>query len=153
MKVLGEYEPAIEKVLNQVKESQSRVQSSMMSPRIQNEIISIIGSEILRGIIEDVKKAGFYSIMSDEATAYNEQYLTIGVRYLNIESSQIKEDWISFVKLESADSETIFNTIVKSLEDAGLSLENCLGGAFDGASVMTGRRLCLSFKKKKIFLM
>ena len=96
----------------------------MTSPNTQNELISIIGEAILNGIVKDVKESRKYVIISDETTLNNCQYLTVGVRYVNIKTKSIQEDTLLFCELESATAKSIFFIIVNSLEEAGLSLGN-----------------------------
>ena len=42
--------------------------------------------------------------------------LAIGVRYVNMDSKAVVEEWISFIKMASANSESIFNNIIEELE-------------------------------------
>ena len=54
------------------------------SPQIQNELIEIIGKEILIGIKKKVAKASFFTVLADEATDCTmTQQLVILLRYLD----------------------------------------------------------------------
>ena len=142
LNVIGTWDKTVKDVTDEVESKQrigKRVQASMFSPLIQNQIITIFGEEIKKSIVQDVLEAGHYVIISDEATVHNEQYLTLGLRYLHKKERKIKEDWISFTKMESADAESVFELIKKELKSLGLPIQMCLGAAFDGAAVMTGK--------------
>ena len=54
--------------------------------------------------------------------------LAIGVRYVNMDSKAVVEEWISFIKMASANSESIFNNIIEELEQIRLPVEMCIGG-------------------------
>ena len=57
------------------------------SKRVQNELISILGSQILKTIVNQVKVSGhFFSIIADEAQdCSNSEQLAMVVRYCVIE--------------------------------------------------------------------
>ena len=91
------------------------------SPAIQNEIVDLFASEIIKSIVEEVKEAGMYTFIIDEVTAFNKQYLTICLRYLKPQNRPT-EQFLSYVELGSGDAETIFAHLVEQLEKHGLSL-------------------------------
>ena len=70
MHMLALYEPVVNEILEKVKIARqgkkgSRVQASMTSGKIQNEIVSIIGEAILKDIVKDIKESGKCVIISD----------------------------------------------------------------------------------------
>ena len=46
----------------------------MASKTVQNELNNIIGTSILKGIVDDVKEAGKFVLISDETTLHNTSY-------------------------------------------------------------------------------
>ena len=55
------------------------------SKTIQNELITICGDLIRRHILSDIQRAGFYSVIADEATdVANQEQLAISIRSLVI---------------------------------------------------------------------
>ena len=63
--------------------------ATYLSPRTQNEIISVIGYDVVRAkIISEVKKARFYSIMADEVSSHNEENLSLCLHFVD-ENSEI----------------------------------------------------------------
>ena len=55
-----------------------------MSPLIQNEIIEIIGQDIiLKNLLEEIKAAKLYSIMADEVTSHNKEQLALCARFID----------------------------------------------------------------------
>ena len=107
-----------------------------LSPRTQNEIISVIGYDVVRAkIISEVKKARFYSIMADEVSSHNEEHLPLCLRFVD-ENSEIREEFIAFLKLKRVRAVDITNAIVSCLEGLGLSFNELRGQGYDGASTM-----------------
>ena len=111
-----------------------------LSPRSQNEIINVIGCDVIRArLISEVKKAGFYSIMADEVSCHNVEHLPLCLRFVD-EKSEIREEFVTFLKMERVRAVDITNAIVSCLEGLGLSLNNLRGQGYDGASTMSGEK-------------
>jgi len=51
---------------------------------------------------------------------------------------------------QSADSQTIFDTVTGKLEEFNLKMDGCMSLVLDGASVMTGHRNGLAAKLKEV---
>ena len=70
-----------------------------MSPLIQNEIIEIIGQDIiLKNLLEEIKAAKLYSIMGDKVTSHNKEQLALCARFIN-KNNDVREDFIALVHL------------------------------------------------------
>ena len=60
--------------------------ATYLSPRIQNEIINIIGIKIIQqSTCDKVREAKFFSILADEVTSYNTKIVVICVRFVDKE--------------------------------------------------------------------
>lgn len=100
-----------------------------MSPQTQNEMLEVIGKQIiLRDIVQEMKKARYYSILADEVTSHNTEQLALCVRFVD-ECSSIREEFLSFLKLERITGERIASAIVGMLKDVGIPVENIRGHA------------------------
>ena len=114
--------------------------ATYLSPRIQNEVISIIGNDIiLTDIIDEVKKAVFFSVMADEVSSHNVEHLALCLRFVD-ENCDIREEFVSFVKLDRVRAQDIANSIISTIEGLGLSLNELRGQGYDGASNMSGEK-------------
>lgn len=126
--------------------------ASYMSHRIQNELISTIGSVICNMILKRVNEAECYSLLADETMdiAGIEQ-LSICLKYVTYENNQavIKEDFVGFISLEKLDSESISNKIISNLQEWGLDLNKLVGQGYDGASAMAGHVSGVQKKNKR----
>lgn len=120
--------------------------ATYLSPRSQNDIISVIGYDIiLANIVFEVKKARFYSILADEVSSHNVEHLPICVRFVDSEN-HIREDFVAFIKMERVRAVDITDAIVRCIENLGLSLSDLRGQGYDGASTMSG--LKVKYKQK-----
>ena len=114
--------------------------ATYLSPRSQNEIISVIGYDVIRTrIISEVKNARFYSIMADEVSSHNAEHLPLCLWFVD-DKSEIQEEFVTFLKLERVRAVDIANAIVGCLEGLGLSLNNLQGQGYDEASTMSGEK-------------
>ena len=99
---------------------------------IQNTIISIMGDLILNDIKEEILKAEFYSIITDETKdlAKKEQ-LTLVLRY--IYENEIHKEFLSYMHATS-----LTEFILSNLNKWGINIQNCISQSYDGTSVMSG---------------
>ena len=99
------------------------------SKTIQNELISCCGDYITSKIVVNIKEAGFFSIMADEATdSSNVEQLVLVIRYCQ-ESVEIQEDFIGFLACTSGiTGESIAKAIIDRVNSLGLDMSLCRYG-------------------------
>ena len=107
---------------------------------IQNELLNIMASNVLRVKILTIRARKFYSLMADEGTDIsNIEQLSFCVRSVD-DDFNVSEDFIGFYELTNIKSETIVNAIKDIVLRCHLSLNDCRGQTYDGASNMMGKR-------------
>ena len=105
-----------------------------LSPQIQNEIISIKAYDVLqRDLINEVKKAKFFTILADEVESHHVEQLPICVRFVD-KSNDIREEFLKFGRCTQVNGESISNEILQIIKKADLDIMNCHGQGYDGAS-------------------
>ncbi|CAF1035837.1 unnamed protein product [Adineta ricciae] len=136
-------DPVVSSILND-----SAKNSTYLSPQIQNEMISLVASNIRQQITTKIKECMF-SLMVDESRdiSGNEQ-LSVVVRVIDLEvtankdnlyrSTLFKEYFLGFIKLVEFDAQSLTDEIVKFLSSINVDLQNCIAMCFDGASVLSG---------------
>ena len=78
LKLIANYDPVLKGHL--VNPRQKNV--TYVSPRIQNKINDIIGKHIIqKSILEQIRKAKFFSIMVDEVTSHNTEVMPLCIRF------------------------------------------------------------------------
>ena len=91
---------------------------------------------IVSNIISDVKNTKYFTVLADEVSCHN---VAICLRFVD-DKNEIREEVITFVKLERVRANDIANAIIQSLEGFGLSLDGLRGQGYDGASTMSGQK-------------
>ena len=116
----------------------NRTADKYTSHEIQNELIAILASRVIQDLVSDIQKAIFFAIICDEYTDIsNKEQLTICIRWVD-DSLVAHEDFIGFIKIPNIMAETIVTAIKDTLARLGLSVTNCRGQCYDGASNMLG---------------
>ena len=109
------------------------------SPEIQNELISLMGQQILRNIVSKLQSK-YYTIMIDEATdTSNTEQVVIVLLWVD-DALNVHEEFIGLYKTESTTAATLVTLIKDVLLRCNLNVYMCRGQCYDGASVMTGLR-------------
>lgn len=115
--------------------------STYISPHTQNEIIEIIGKQMIqKSIVDEIIQARFYSIMVDEVTSHNQELMPLCVRFVDVQKN-IREEFIQFSTLSRVTGEAIAARICSDLTSLGLDLKNIRGQGYDGASNMSSNRV------------
>ncbi|XP_076063453.1 52 kDa repressor of the inhibitor of the protein kinase-like [Oratosquilla oratoria] len=111
----------------------------LISHRIQNEIISIIGSQIRETILTPCREAKYFSVIVDETTDISvKEQVALVVLYVTSDGSR-HEEFVTFEETADTTGETLYKLICNKLEDFGLDKNKVVGLGFDGASNMSGK--------------
>ena len=85
-----------------------------ISPQIQNELIEVMGNGVARDLVEEIIEAGHYTIMADEVTSHNKEYMPLCVRFVDKECN-IREEFLEFVLVERITGKYLATTIIDVL--------------------------------------
>ena len=104
---------------------------------IQNELLEISASLLLRQIQVQVQGSSCFAIIADETrdTSGTEQ-LSLCVRY--VEGNGVIERFVGFAELEKMDASAITDAILGLIKQCGLEIRHCVAQSYDGAAVMSG---------------
>ena len=103
---------------------------------IQNELLA---HQILRDLTDEMRDS-FYTTICDEYTDISDkEQLTLCLSWV-AELFNIHEDFLGFYQLENIKSDTIVSAIRDVLLRTQISLDNCKGQCYDGASNMLGKK-------------
>ena len=127
------------------------------SGKIQNEIINIVGDYCKEKILENLRKAKFFSIEFDETMDVSKsEQITIFVRYLDVDGAKclVRENFAGFVnafttlsdmnpadKFVDLTGQNLGRIILKWVHDNNLDHNNIVSIITDGAFVMTSERV------------
>ncbi|KAL5488582.1 hypothetical protein EMCRGX_G017549 [Ephydatia muelleri] len=106
------------------------------SGEIQNEFLEIMALHVLRQICSDIAKTAFFTIMADECTdVSNKEQFMICIRWVD-NTLTAHEDVIGLYNVGTIDACSLFSTIEDVLLRMNLTVSQCRGQCYDGASNM-----------------
>lgn len=133
LKLRGEDDP---KLFEWMKKKTNKYTSSDM----QNEMLEVMGLSILRDIASCIQNASFFTIMADETTdKSNREQVVLVLRWVD-DDLNTHEDFIGLYMVPSIDSDTLVSVIRDCLVRMNLTIANCRGQCYDGASSMSGAK-------------
>ena len=101
------------------------MQTNIPNHDAQNELLNLVGTEVLRIKLEVIRDRRFYSIIADEGTNIsNFEQLSFCVRSVD-DKLNVDEDFLGFYEINNIRSETIVNAIKDILLRCSLSLSDC----------------------------
>ena len=99
-----------------------------VSPQIQNEILGVISTTVLKEIASAIRHAHYFTIM-----------VVICFRSVD-EGFEAHEDVVGLYQVESIKSDSIVHVLKHTLLRLNLPISNCRGQCYDGAANMAGVR-------------
>lgn len=109
------------------------------SAQIQNELLDIMAEMVRDSITSEVQNAGVFSILADESKDISKQeQLVLILRYVHKETCTVHERFLTYVKAESFNAESLSAYIIKTLQKYKLDPSSLVSQGYDGASVMSG---------------
>lgn len=146
--LLSRYDPLLKSHLNN-----ERTKNKYLSPKIQNEILTIASAHVLQKITNLISQSPFYSIIVDTTQDIAKiDQLSIIIRYVVVnvgKSVAVAESFIGFYEMSDQSAETFENEILKTLETYNIDLKRCRGQGYDGAANMRGKYRGLQARIKK----
>jgi hypothetical protein len=141
MKLIAQFDPLLSNHLQHAMDVPGSV--SYLSPRIQNEFISLLASTVRRQILCDIRRNKYYGLMLDSTPdlAHREQLSEV-IRFVDVnfitKKVTIKEAFLGFIQLHAKDAATLESVIVEQLQADNLPLTDCRSQCYDNAAVMAG---------------
>ena len=104
---------------------------------IQNEIIHILGDQIINVLLKRINDSEYFSVLADETTDIS------GIEQLNIcicyyYNSTICEDFLTFLPVYDLTGKSHAKSILDTLKGYNINLNKMIGQGYDGASAMSG---------------
>ena len=113
--------------------------SQYISPRMQNEVISICNYLIHKRLVDSINRSRFFSVLADETTDIScQEQLTLCARYVS-DDFVIEESFLQFVPITDLSGKNLASTILNNLSDIGIDVSKMRGQGYDGATAMSGR--------------
>ena len=112
----------------------------------QNELLNIMGAQVLREKLATISDRNFFSTMLDEVIDISnwEQFSFCATTV--DDDLNFDKDLLGFYEIDNIKSETVFKAIKNVLMRCSLSLDDCRGQTYGGASNMMGKHSGVSAK-------
>ena len=108
---------------------------------VQNDLLNIMGAQVLREKLAVIRDRKLFLVMSDEwSDIRNKEQLSFCVRTVG-ENLNVDEDSLGFYEIDNIKSKTFFNEIKDILLSCSVSLDDCRGQTYDGASNMMDKHI------------
>ena len=110
------------------------------SPVIQNQIINILGDTVRDTILRKVRKSLCYTLIADEVTdSSNKEQLCIVLRYVEPESTFIREDLVAFLECDTGVTGEALAEKMLGFVTTHLDPLKMRGQDYDGGGNMSGK--------------
>ncbi|XP_047132636.1 zinc finger MYM-type protein 1-like [Hydra vulgaris] len=111
---------------------------SYLSSTICDELIDVMGKQVMKTILSEIRGAKFYSISVDSTPDISHvDRLSCVFRYV-LNDGPI-ERFVQFLSMKGHGAEDLFNSLYSFLEEAKLDIKYCRGQSYDNASNMAGK--------------
>ena len=122
----------------QIEQWMKKKTDTYLSHDIQDELLFLMSSHILRNLSKKICDSGCFTLMCDECTDIsNKEQLTICIRWVD-ENLHDHDSFIGLYQVNDITSETLTNSIKDALLQVQIDLSMCRGQCYDGASNMSG---------------
>ena len=110
----------------------------------QNEMIQVIGDHIIQeDILAEIRDSKFHSVVVDEVTSHNDQFMAICFRFVD-KNKQIREEFVEFLEVDRITGEHLADKLLHFCSQTHLDLHQNRGQCYDGASNMSSIKKGLS---------
>lgn len=140
VELLGKFDPVLDTHLRKIKTHE--IHNHYLGKDTQNELLNIMATAVLNEILKRVKAAKYYAIILDcTPDMSHQEQMSLTIRYVsdgNLAPSGVYEHFIKFIQVESSTGEDLYKTLLNTLKELNLEVQDIRGQGYDNGSNMKG---------------
>lgn len=153
VEMIATFDPILKHHLQKIQCAETRLH--YLSSTIQNEMIQLISRAVKSKISRMMHKAKYFSIIVDCAPDRSHvEQTTIIARFVgqNEETGlfEVREHFLGFQPTSYTTGKGITDLILNTLQNLGLSIQNCRGQGYDNGSNMKGKNIGVQNRIREI---
>jgi hypothetical protein len=140
IEMLAEFDPIIQEHVCCI--TNEETQLHYLYPKIQNELIHLLGSAIKSEIIRKIKRAKYFSdILDCTPDASHQEQMSLIIRYVDSSSDNIsiEESFTVFIDVNDTTGKGLFEVLENELKSLDLDIDDVRGQGYDNGSNMKGK--------------
>lgn len=138
LELIAQYDPFLSAHLAKYG-NQGRGKPSYLSSTICEEVIEIMGNEVLNIIVKEIQEAKYFSLSVDSTPDISHiDQLTIVLRYVRVSDGEVLERFLQFIPISSHTGAALATTVLTFFDKCGIEIKNLRGQSYDNAANMSG---------------
>ena len=127
LRLCGRFEPALAEWICQSSTKDTR-KYTWTNWDCQNDVFMTLSHMVLRRIVEDIRKCGYWSLLMDESQDITmKEQVVFAVRIVNPDSFEIKEQFLGFAETADTTGHALAKLAEVSLTAIGLDFQGMRG--------------------------
>ncbi|XP_065667570.1 uncharacterized protein LOC136087881 [Hydra vulgaris] len=137
LELIGQFDPFLSQHIC-THGNRGRGHTSYLSKTICEELIAMMGEQVMGFIKDEISKSRYFSVSVDSTPDITHcDQLTIILRYINMVDYQPVERFLTFINISSHTGQNLADILLQYLSDQDIDYKNCRGQTYDNASNMS----------------
>ena len=140
VELIGKFNPVLDTHLRKIKTHE--IHNHYFGKDPQNKLLDIMATATLNELLKRVKAAKYYVIILDYTSDISHQeQMSLNIRYVsdgNLAPPGVYEHFIKFVQVQSSTGEDLYKTLLSTLKEINLKLQDIRDQSYDNGSNMKG---------------